>query len=312
MSMVISIGKVMSTYDDADGLRIQARVTKDRTEETLEAFPLLPKTFQMVPKVGEAVLILFSQPNNSKSQRYYIGPIIPQPQYMEKAPYNFGQDSIATMLLEGSVVKHPNKISNYATTEGAFPDKEDVAIVGRHSEDIILKEKEIDIRCGIRTKPVSNSDNDGLFGDVVFNSTNPGYIQMKYRQNGKSIINVVSDKVNILSHGQAHKSPVNLVNSVSKNISITEYLKESARIGKPEFGSSNSNGLIKESEMDALMDTLHPIPYGDKIKEAFDIIIQAIETHTHSFPGMPPLGTTSLMLGPIRHMDLYNPDIRIN
>ena len=57
MSMVISIGKVMSTYDDADGLRIQARVTKDRTEETLEAFPLLPKTFQMVPKVGEAVLI---------------------------------------------------------------------------------------------------------------------------------------------------------------------------------------------------------------------------------------------------------------
>ena len=43
-------------------------------------------------------------------------------------------------------------IDNFDETKGAFPNNDDIAVIGRKSEDVILKDGEIDIRCGIRQK----------------------------------------------------------------------------------------------------------------------------------------------------------------
>ena len=299
MSMLISIGLVRSVFDDADGLRIKADVIQDKKTESTQAFPLLPKTMQTMPKEGEAVLILYGQINNQESQRYYIGPIIPQPQFMAEAKHTLKKDetSIATCLLHGGdKSKVLTRISNYAETAGAFPEKEDVALVGRHSEDIILKDKEINIRCGVRTR--SENDDNNLVGDVIFNSQNPGYIQMKFRKSAASntsIINMVSDKLNLLSYGNATKASTSIpyTNPSSKTNKVTEH-------------------LIKEQDLDTLMSQLHPIPYGDVIVNAFKLIIQAIETHKHTYPGTPPTPDTQTILTKVFEKEFYNPDIQIN
>ena len=227
------------------------------------AFPFLPKTFQSVPKVGEAVIIINAKLGNTNSNRYYIGPIISQPQHQYYDSHSYGRGT-ATSLLQGGSVEALEKISNYASTEGAFPDINDIAIVGRKSEDIILKDDEINIRCGIRQK--SNSS-DELIGDVVFNKLNPSYIQLKYKrgigrskkQECDSVINMVADKINLISHQDVNG-----------------------------FELTDTKELIKTNDMDDIMAKLHQLVYGDILIKSLEKIRLALENHVHPYPGLPP------------------------
>ena len=75
--VVLKMGQVESVLDSADGLRIKVRLAQDGMvglNELPYAFPLLPKTIQTVPKVGECVLVITSILGNNESNRYYIGP----------------------------------------------------------------------------------------------------------------------------------------------------------------------------------------------------------------------------------------------
>jgi hypothetical protein len=167
-------------------------------------------------------------------------------------------------LLDGGVIKPKERISNYAETEGAFPDKGDVAVVGRATEDIILKDGEIDIRCGIRGKTYGI---DALNGNVAFNSTDPAYVQMRYKsgltskktQEANSIVNVVGDKINLISHKDSN-----------------------------HFNLTDKKELIKTEDLDEIMSKLHQVPYGDVLVEVLNKIIEAITNHVHSYPGNPP------------------------
>ena len=76
---IIKKGQVELIEDTADGLRIKVRIEQDGTtplENIPYAFPLLPKTFQSVPKRGEGAFIITTMSDSKESQRYYIGPII--------------------------------------------------------------------------------------------------------------------------------------------------------------------------------------------------------------------------------------------
>ena len=272
---IIKMAQVESVEDDADGLRIKARLSQDGLQTTSElpyAYPLLPKTFRTVPKVGEGVLIFLSELGNNNSNRYYIGPIISQDQKLIYDQYDYGRGT-AISLLQGGEINPLTKLSKYEETNGSFPKVSDVAVVGRKSEDIILKEDEIDLRCGIRTEPINESDKN-LVGNILFNKLNPSYIQLKYKksigfsknQEADSIINLVADKVNIISHKD--------VNS---------------------FNLTDKNELIKTSEMDDIMSKLHQLPYGDILVKVLNVIRNAITNHVHPYPGMPPCSDTYIM-----------------
>ena len=212
--VIIKTGQVEYVDDNADGLRIKIRIGSDG-KEPLEnipyAFPLLPKTFQSVPKVGEGAIVISTTTRNKQSQRYYLGPIISQPQFQEKCNYQFGRGN-ATSLLKNGHMEPLGKISNNKTTWGSFPKTEDVAVVGRGSQDIIMRNNydtssnEIDIRCGIRQEPPMADKN--IIGKVVFNSLDPTYIQLKYKksltndnlQESNSMINMVADNINLISN----------------------------------------------------------------------------------------------------------------
>lgn len=264
--VVIKIGHVESIIDDADGLRIKARLAQDGKRPLTEipyAFPLLPKTIQSVPKVGEGVMIFTSELGNIESNRYYLGPIISQPQYQTYDAYSYGRGH-ALSLLQGGVFEPLEKLSNYASTEGAFPETNDVALVGRKSEDVILKDGEVDIRCGIR-QPSSNDES--LVGDVIFNKQNPAYIQLKFKrgignsrtQEADSVINVVADKINLISHQDINA-----------------------------FNLTDNKELIKTDELDSIMSQLHKLPYGDVLIDILFKFMRGILNHVHPYPGLPP------------------------
>ena len=289
--VIVKIAHVESVKDDADGLRIKARLSQDANkplDEIPYAFPLLPKTFQSVPKVGEAVFIINSRVGNTHSNRLYLGPIISQPQYHNNDNYGYGKGH-SLSLLQGGAYNPLEKISNYASTEGAFPEINDVALVGRKSEDVILKEGEVDIRCGIREEAQSN---DSLMGDVVFNKQNPAYIQLKFKkglgysktQEADSMINLVADKINILSH---------------KDINA--------------HNLTDQKELIKSSEIDEIMQQLHKLPYGDVLLEILIKFMNAILNHVHPYPGLPPCKDSYIMdMSSIDFTKLLSNHIRIS
>lgn len=263
---IVKMAQVESVEDTADGLRIKARLSQDGAkplDEIPYAFPLLPKTFQTVPKVGEGVFILNAKVGNAQSNRYYIGPIISQPQFQEYDTYDYGRGS-SISLLDGGPLKPLERISNYAETNGAFPSNGDVAVVGRKSEDIILKDGEIDLRCGIRGE---NIGIDALKGNVSFNNVDPSYIQLRYGsgltkekgQEANSVVNVVADKINLISHKDENS-----------------------------FNLTDPSELIKKEELDEIMKQLHQVPYGDILVDVLKKIISAVTNHVHPYPGLPP------------------------
>ena len=272
--LVIKMGQVEYVDDKTDGLRLKIRIAQDG-DEPIEnipyAFPLLPKTFQSVPKFGEGAFVITTFTGDKTSQRYYIGPIISQPQYQEKCDFNHGRGN-ATTLLNNGLLEPLERISNNKNTWGSFPQREDVAVIGRGSQDIIMRNNyttssnELDLRCGARQDSIEH-DTD-LIGKVIYNALDPTYIQLKYKRNlttgnlqeANSMVNVVADKINIISNKDENA-----------------------------FNLTDINELIPEAELDAVMSKLHRLAHGDTLVELLKLIIKAILTHVHPYVAMPPV-----------------------
>ena len=293
----INIGivrEVENTYskDGYDGLRIRAELEgKDRARDINDipwAFPLLPKVFQSIPKVGEGVFIFMEEDKGGdkhSSQRYFLGPIISQPQYFTDC-----SKEKSTSLFQIRQHKPIEKISNVDDTRGSFPKSEDVAVIGRGREDITLKydnttkTSEVDLRAGIRGE-ATNSSNPNMIGNIIFNDQDPAYIQLKYKQGlatheknqANSIVNIVANRINIMS---------NKDNEIAHNL-------------------NDKNTLVAESKMDEIMDKLHPVPKGDKLVTLLKLIKGAIMHHVHPWAGMEQCGDWS---GYIKELEGYDID----
>ena len=277
-----------------DGLRLRVEllgrdlVGKDSWKELPWAIPLLPKTFQSIPKEGELAFIIYD--GTPTGQRYYIGPIISQPQFNTYCGYKDGDS-----LLQTSTHRPLEKISNNDDTTGAFPRSNDVAVVGRGAEDVILRHKananknnlvesEIQLRAGIRKEPTSD-DNKNLVGNIIFNGTDPAYIQMKYKngliggrdKEANSVINLVANRINIMS---------NKDNEINDKI-------------------GDKDTMIKNKDIGDIMDKLHQVPKGDELVKLLKIIKGCIMHHVHPWAGMEQCGDWG---GYIEQLDGYDID----
>lgn len=286
----LSIGtvrEVENTYseDAYDGQRVRAELFTDKTTKVSDipwAFPLLPKSVQVIPKVGEAVFVI--NDGTQKSQRYYIGPIISQPQYN-----TYCKKDDATSLLDGHLTLPIERISNVADTWGSFPNTEDIAIVGRGAEDVTLKfdentkASEVDLRAGIRMEP-TNDTNPNMRGNVIFNGTDPAYIQIKYKKGlvtgeGKeanSVVNVVANKINIMS---------NKDDDIAHNI-------------------GDRDTLVAEDKIKDVMDNLHQVPKGDELVKLLELLKGAILHHVHPWAGMEQCGDWEGYINELNKFDI--------
>lgn len=286
---IVRLCEVKSIIDDTDGLRIKVRLTPEDNDISLDkdlpyAFPLIPKMLHITPKIGECVFIILATQGDKSGNRFYIGPVISQPQMINKDPFNFS----AISLLKGNNIIAPAEApSMNPQINGTLPEHNDVAIQGRQNCDIILKDEEMRIRCGFKTSPLSSPPNN-----LFFNKINPAYIQMKYIQ-GKlksnkeefgSVINVVADKINLLSH-------------ISKN----------------NFNLTDADKLISDEELIKIINESHPVVFGDNLIQFLKLFLNAFKNHSHAFAMDPPTITNELNnIYTFNFNDLLSTSIKVN
>lgn len=286
--------------DDANAGRIKVKMDSDRDKTVNDlpwAFPLLPKTIQSLPKVGEGVFVLTAKINSNDSQRYYIGPIISQPQFQTYCSYSKGKGDAMSLLTSAKGEKN-NPLTaishSKSITKGSFPEEDDVALVGRGQEDIVLKYKggdkvfgdtsEIDLRAGIRFD-ASKSGVNYLKGNVGFNDTNPSYIQLKYKSTGLAGLNKGSGDVLVNKYESPSKRSANsLVNVVGDKINLIS-LKDTSQAKE---NLVDNEALLVEDKIDEVMSNLHRAVYGDELVYLLKLIVQALKNHVHHFSTLPP------------------------
>lgn len=257
---LMEIAKVEGTIDEFDGDRIKARIKGiDDHLETKElplAFPLMPKFYNVKPKIGETVIIMKFQSENDFENRLYVGPIISQPQKLGKDNHLFSSQS----LLDTGYSEPEQTPSNIPEARGVYPNPQDVAIQGRGNTDMIFKKNEVLIRSGKFVE-----------GDrLSFNEKNPGYIQIRNNatvgqtENDEdrkgTVTNIVASKINLLTHEN----------------------------GEPRFNLANREKMISDSELETILEDAHPIVFGDRLKEFFELLKTYIKNHVHPYHGMVP------------------------
>lgn len=258
-------GKVVSNQDELGANRIKVRILGVDDASSLNelpyAFPMIQKQLHVVPKINETVLVFIPDVKNPNIDRMYIGPLISQPQFL----YRDSEVFSAKSTLDSGIKEPQSSPFTIPENKGVYPSIEDVALQGRDNSDIILKEKEVLIRAGQFDSNISR-------GEIPkFNKVNPSYIQIKHdvvlktaTNNTNSevggIINIVSNKINLLTH---------------KN-------------GSPRFVLNNQSDTITDSEIQKIVKEAHPLVFGDDLIEFLQVFIEAFINHVHAYPGLKP------------------------
>jgi len=201
---IFKYGTVVGVDDSSDGDRVKVHVKGvDSANYSLDeipyAFPLLPKTFFVKPKIGETVFVIV-QDGSYEGDRFWIGPIISQPHKIE-------YDSVSALsLLKSGLIAPDQAPSTDPDNIGVQFDADDIGLQGRGTTDVVVKPNEIRIRAG-KTLDFRK-----------LNRVNPSYMQIKYdTENNEGSINVVADNINLLSHKSIDKfnlvDPLDLINS---------------------------------------------------------------------------------------------------
>lgn len=266
------IAEVISTVDAMDGGRIKVFIPgvdadkdKDDISKIPYVLPMLPRLLQISPQVGEAVLV-FTQERDSTSDRFYVGPLISQTIYKDHCPYEVSMDMIGSG--EQKYVKPSPSMDS--ENNGTLPDRYDIALQGRFGTDVLLKENEIQMRCGFQLP------SNYLSRHQHFNRKNPAYIQMKYsswigKRNVEynSVVNIVADRINLVTHNS-------------------------------DFNLTMPNTLITDEESGKIVEKSHPLVYGDELVAMLQHFINVFERHTHAIAGLPPIivGTDEEKLHP--------------
>jgi hypothetical protein len=254
-NLILRIGIVESVDDEYHGGRIKVRLANDKLDENIPyAYPLLPYMIHVLPKVGEAVLLVCSDIKSSKSTRFYIGPLIHQPQFA-----NYDSFFNSTSLLKGFNQATLPSVDRNPETLGAYPKKDEIAIIGRKDGDIIISDNDVRIRCGVH---ITDKDNPT---DSVFNKLTPSFIKLKTHENK-------------LSNGTNTTATI-----VSENINLI------STVGSPGFTVTDTNESISDEEINKIIENAHQLPYGDILLDFLKLFLRAFNSHTHPYSGKKPI-----------------------
>ena len=254
------------------------------------SLPLQPKFLVTNPQVGESVLIIIPDTKNDKLERFYIGPFISQPQFLnndgrikglltgKRGTFNgLYAYTKAWFKNNGARLGGEFSDSNWSIYADDPKDPNDIGLNGMGNEDIILRSSQKYDEVLLRVNKYNNKNNK------IINLKNPGYISVvSYKDiggkttnfasnppitesdslNQTTSVNVVADRINLISHKGSHK-------------------------GKPKKGDAiilNSSQPEKQLEMEQKF--LHPTVYGDVLWEVLRKLVVWVENHKHSGGGV--------------------------
>jgi len=276
------LAKVIESDDFEAAGRIKVRIKglddKKTNEEIPYCWPFLPLYLNIQPKVNETVKVILYDSRNTDSYREYVGPVIPQLGDKLLGSDNF-EDSKAGR--EGVQQPFDQSIKSIETTKvvlsdsteyNLYPQYNEVAILGRNNSDLIFKDSEVLIRAA---KALPNQPN-------VINEKNPCYIQIKslnpgfYQQN--PIIDATlagADKALLLTE-KSDETRTD-IKMVSNKIFL--------------IGRDTNSGIVKpfltEEEEANIEQKLHPLVYGDILKDFIKKLWRWVQTHTHPYHNLP-------------------------
>lgn len=124
--------------------------------------PLLPLFLKVTPKENEYVNILWPNPDYKFVEQYYVQGIFSSPLtiYNENAASSrmfATKDRLKTSVL----LKNPTNAEYYnPKTKGVFPEPDDVALMGRGTCDLIIKDTDVILRAGKSTTLPNNRNNE--------------------------------------------------------------------------------------------------------------------------------------------------------
>lgn len=261
----IQIGVVESNEDEYGLGRIKVRIPGPSnlggddgtaTSDLPWAYPMIPKYITTTPKVGEGVFIMVFSKNNLHVDRLYLGPLI-------STLTSLNNDPIATTGTSPFTFGHipppinPNRIP---ALKGVFPNNTDVTIQGRYNTDIVFKKNEILIRAGKFIESTPSKNNPYPF---EFNKKTQGFIQIRnnvpIKKEVGSVTNIIGSKINLITH----------------------------QGGSPRFNVTNQDDLISNEEINKILETAHPIPFGDVQLEYLKLLKNAFLNHVHNNNGIP-------------------------
>jgi hypothetical protein len=277
--------KFDSSYDDAN---------------LPNCFPLTPKHNNIIPKKGEYVILFLLSENDRYSDRFYIGPIV-------STPLNLNKDIVyggATAGLSIGVTQPSEDLSTLPNSKGVYAEYDSNyqhSIEGRDNSDIVFKSSEVLIRGGkfIDGKPKE------------YNAVNPAYIQIKHGYNLKNKItgktekigvsNIVANKINLLTYNGGNDSQTdNIFNLTARD---EKY---------------NTTPYITDDELNKILETAHPLVFGDKLVQYLELLREAFLSHNHNDFGISspiqgnPLVLKYILNAKTLEKEMLSKNIKIN
>jgi len=289
---IFEVAKVVNVIHEQGGDMIQARTFNDRTLDNTNipfSFPLLPKHLYVKPKVGEFVIVL----GYDDSHRFFVGPIIPQLDKLDKEDTLYAK----SFLDEGMLAPHPNP-RQVRGSDGVYPQEDEIAFMGRKNTDIIHKDNEMWIRAG----SYIDTPNGKVF------SESPTYLMLKNNPNGQYQPNVSNpedfrETVNYKTSATLVAEEINLISSSNR-------AKQLHKVADP-------NDMITDIEMRNILENAYHLPYGEKLVDILGQMMTLFLTHVHngdlSTPNLSPEDRN--LVGTIReniNSKMLSNNIRIN
>lgn len=296
------IGYITAVTDNYHAERVKAVIPTDKGK-TLDkipyAFPLLPKMIHVKPKVGEAVIVLIPNEKQANEQRYYIGPIISQPQ---KIPFETFASLSATKFLNSYLTAPLNSVDNQPLSRGIMPNDDEVAVIGRNDSEIILGDNDIRLRCGVRvtntydstiTLNGNKSNNNSLSDSYI--RTAPSFIKLKYHKEPLTTDPKPGER-------NPHTTTLSTATIVADKINLISPNGDGG-ISLPGDGEA-----ITDKKMEEILNKAHKLPYGDVLCDFLSLFLHMYMNHSHAYPGLPPLNADP---DSVNFWEKYNPDKNI-
>jgi hypothetical protein len=240
------------------------------TEATLpNCFPLIPKHLSPIPKEGEYVLVFMYGPDDVYGDRFYVGPIISNPRFFNKQTLENG----ATAGLSIGLYDPEKDLSKIEAVKGIYSEYDTnntFSINGRENSDLVFKPSEVLIRAGkfLENKPLE------------FNQVNPAYIQIKHGFN--YVENSTTPTPIIPVSGPINAKKISVNNIVADKINLITYN------GNPNFNITqrdllkNTTPYITDDELNNIIETAHPLVFGDVLLQYLQALRAAFESHVHN------------------------------
>lgn len=283
---IIYIAEVVSIDDENDSGRIWAKIpnidnkwaTRLANADSLEskalirneiaAIPLLAKHVNIFPAVGESVFIFIQNHDRKHAERFWVGPLISQPQYLPL------DDTIKNKsnLKAGGLAAPDTSPRFVPAAKGVFPRKHEISVQGRYNSDLIFRRNEVVLRAGQfqLEKPKGSTI-------PIFN-TKQAYFKLNYdvpigKANSSergSVATMVADKLLFLTY-------------TGKQNDFSEYKLT-------DGGNTNdAKGFeLTEKTMAEILAKAEPAVYGNILLNYLLRINEFVERHTHPYVALPP------------------------